>query len=809
MADNNSNKLSSWQKAGSFSGWERIISAEALLVEEREAVQRSVAVCALADGTAGVLVGAMRGGQAWDLRPLLLESAAPSGSMALLRFSDPDLSLDRNKLEALMAVVKFSFGLKHKSGLLSCGENEGQIWIRRKFYRHTAADIYALGKPPSAVVPGVQLAQRLLNVLRVWHGGGIAHGHLCLENIAIEDQQPVLLDGGFQAASRLINTGLSGLAPELVKSGQVSLASDIFGLGLILQVLLGANLNPEQTSMLQAMQARDPRSRPKLEDVEKCLFPAPGGRRQDGRTSGPRVQSGVIKAGRVLGAGAVESVPAAFQEDVSKSGQISKAQDNQAREAELAQAAAKARQARYRPWLFFVFALVACAGVLYRYGALNFFPSVDARSEFYRELWESEDPDSMIKVANAALKEADQTARAVVVEDALRGHARKNVRNILLRSAFNPQWAKDLSAADRKVALSLALSQLVPVDGGQLLPLVDVHAGVILAVVGDLNLKYSEGQFGEIPLSKLAVLPRPFGWAFAELEKQEIRNLSVPAVQALCHILIGNLSPEVFEAFLPLEQPEAVILGRVLIVLPFVELYPDIQEYLYPVLTVRQDILARRLKWFELEKIAEWDKLKKSDKLWLAAGSKPSIDLSFEQYADLLKFPAATVRKEAQQRIMPLLPAAKRGEALGFLSGEKNKLNRYQVVSLLSALQLSGEPAYSFMARWFDTRPEPQSVLGILLARRKVAEGDPFNLEAARYLAAREWQVSLPELDLLADHQEALARALAYSKLDPCEPEELKTLKAAALKESNARIRGEIMRKIEEGHLNCLNEPLS
>lgn len=795
MMEGNSKKLFPLSTGGSVQ--DRIVNAEALSAEERLVVERCLKMVA-GGRPLGVLVGIMRGPCGWDLRPLLLESASSSGALVLLRFSDPALALEREKFDGLQRCQSLALSLKGRGGILAWGEADGQLWIKRKFYQQTLAEIYSGARPPSSIVSPVQVVQRLISLLRVWHSSQIFHGHVSMENVALDGQQPVLLDAGFGAyRSREALPG-EGLAPEVSRAQSVSAASDIYGLGLVLRALLGGELSREHLSMIEAMLHAEPASRPTLGEVEKSFFPqAPSSRKQEVAAS---VSSSAIKSGRVLGAGQSKPVHEGLLKSDRPSGDgqrpaVLSASDS----APAGLKPARPPASPQRRWLFFLLGLVACAGVLYYYGALNFYPSAAIRQARFAEKWRSEQAAGMLDVARAAVEEGDEAARAVIIEDALQGHNRQQVQDSLLRTAFNPKWADELNASDRKVALALALKKLLPVQGNRLPPLPGMHAGVVLAAVGDLSLELSAGQFSDIPIAKLAKLPVPFGWAFGELERQEIPDMGAPPAQALCHILAGNLSEEVFETYLGKDSSEPVVLGRLLIVLPFVELFPEIQEYLYAQLAKRGDVFSRRIEWFEAEKVAEWAKVSKSDKLILATGSLQSLALSFEQYCDLLKFPGAAVRREAEKALAGALPAKKIGGALSFLASDRNQLTRYQVVSLLSALRLEGESAYSFVARWFDTKPDPQSVMGILLERRAVPKLDPFNVEASRYLTTQQWQLALSDLELLAGHEEALARALAYSRLNPAVPEEARILKTAALREPSDKIRAELLRKLEGG----------
>ena len=65
-------------------------------------------------------------------------------------------------------------------------------------------------------------------------------------------------------------------------------------------------------------------------------------------------------------------------------------------------------------------------------------------------------------------------------------------------------------------------------------------------------------------------------------------------------------------------------------------------------------------------------------------------------------------------------------------------------------------------------------------------------------MAGQDWEVSVAELEALVSHPEPLARALAYSRLDPKVPEEARILRDRARKEPSEKIRAELLKKLSE-----------
>ncbi|RIL09120.1 MAG: hypothetical protein DCC75_07300 [Proteobacteria bacterium] len=230
--------------------------------------------------------------------------------------------------------------------------------------------------------------------------------------------------------------------------------------------------------------------------------------------------------------------------------------------------------------------------------------------------------------------------------------------------------------------------------------------------------------------------------------------------------------------------------------LPFTALHKELGEPLLSFSAGQGEILSKRIQWFESEKVAGWDSVGKGEKLFLAAGFLPPSQLSEEQLSDLLMFPSAAVRRESQKLLTKKLGSKEYSHTLKFLGSEKNRLTRFQTVSLVAALRLKSENAMSFVSKWFESKPDPQAVFDLLIARSSLPRSDHFNLQAARYLSDKAWSATVEDLRTLSTHPEALARALAYSRLDPTDPQEKAILQGAAAKEPSERIRQELLRKL-------------
>lgn len=774
-----------------------MLSPEALSDSQKSALDHTLKTVLPAPARTGVLVGVMKGRESWDLRPLLLGTSGGKGALNLVRLSNPGLALQRERQDEFRRLQRMLMPFKERISIVAQGELEGQFWTRRRFFQKTLLDMNREDWQGGSFAAS-QVAQRILYTLRFFHQNSLVHGHLCLENIALDAGQPVFLDFGYGSFDP--QRDIATLAPEVAQGGRASSASDIFGLGLVLQVLLGANATPEQSAMLAKMLAAEPHSRASLEDVERVFLPAaPAAASPASAVIG---SSRGMKAGRLLGPNAPAS-PASTGPSIphvkpSSFPAPSKAQPLPEPRAEKTDEDKQPLPVASRPWLLAVLAAVSCLGVLYYYGVFSFLGFSGKNRANYRLAWQSGDQALMRDVANAALHD-DEEALSLIVQDALKGQERPRVRSKLLSQAFNPRWAQELQPGDRKLALTMGLAGL-GIDSVRLPSLTEAHPGVLLAAVSDLSLSLSQGQFETVPLSRMTTLPPPYGMAFGELSKLGISNLGEEPARALSHILVRDNSSEIISAYLGADSSDEVFLARLLIILPTVKIYPETASFIFPLLKQRGDILARRVEWFSLPSIANWNNVSHADKIFLVAGLPPEIALSFEQYADLLKYPAVTIKRFAAKQLAQILPSRKVGDALSVLASDKNDLNRDQVISLLYALKLEGPDAYSLFSKWFGTQPSPDTVLDLLLARRTTQDasgrGDPFNVEASRYLSRVEWSATNDQLRDLTQHEEMLARALAYAKLSPIEAVQGKILEEAVKREPNQKLRDDVLQKL-------------
>lgn len=785
-----------------------IIGLEKLSHEERLFSDRLVAAVR-ETGRSQVLVGAMRGHSAADLRPLLLETAPERGALTLVRLSEPAVGFSRSACalwEAAIAELRSrSSVLRSRMGVLSAGELDDRFWITRRFHPRMVVD----GLRERAVSSPLTVCQRLIQTVDALHRVPLIHGHICINNVALHDGALILLDPLFAfECGADVRGKMDQSAPELQKVDvQPSEATDAWGLARTISAIIGQAAEGPQKEILQRMGAPDPAHRPSLAEVMDAFAANPR------TSSGIHSQRGlrVVTPANQVRTGKVLSADDAVRVQPPLEGAVTDTAVSQAPPvvpvAPAAPSALPLNTIPLKPLSFpristrlrtlLVVGAIALVAVIY----ICYRPGFDDRLESYSEQWLSGDAKKMEQVARAAVKDRDEAAQFAIIKQAQGPKPVAEVRASLIRNAFRAPWENEYSARDRSVALRLALPSLLSQDTISLPKFQEVHPGVLLAVVADLPLALSEGEFDDVTLDVFSKLPPPHGMAFTELQRLKVKSFGEPPARALAHIVLGDYSEEVLRAYFSNVGDDEEFLGRLLVVVPFAELYPKFGSPLAGYLLSREDVFARRVEWFGQDPNVKWLSVPDSDKLQLVIAMMPQRPLLFEQYADLLTFPAARIRQDALAKLQQALDDARISDLLKVLGSEQNQLTRSQGVLLLSALQLAlkqpkSDATFSFFARWFETQPDPLTVVALLVATSKNPQLAVFSIDGARYLTEKNWQATLDQLRTLSGHSEPLARALAYSRLDPAVPEEAQVLQAATKREQVPRLKQELLQKL-------------
>ena len=135
---------------------------------------------------------------------------------------------------------------------------------------------------------------------------------------------------------------------------------------------------------------------------------------------------------------------------------------------------------------------------------------------------------------------------------------------------------------------------------------------------------------------------------------------------------------------------------------------------------------------------------------------------------------------------------------LDYFAKADSPLSRVQIIALVLALDSTGELRYALCSSWFKTAPDPQAVVDLLALSSNTQNFEAFSVEAARFLANHTWEANINQLSQIANHKEALARALAYSKLDPSIPAEREVLRKRVGLEPVERLKSELKQRMLE-----------
>lgn len=710
---------------------------------------------AAASGVSGVLVGALRGAAPWDVRPLLLVH----GELSLVRLTDPGLVLKRERYRQVTSLLSRVTSEGLSAALRSWGQHGGQIWVQRPFYDTTLAVPSTLtGDPAVFTDPDVafQAAEELLQTVHRLHALGLVHGHLSPHNVAILDGVPLLLDFGFQVAgSARAEFG----APEYAEGVRTAphAKQDIYGLGLALEALLAQECPAELRRLISAMKSSNPTLRPNLSQVVEVF------RHLKRRKPAMPVEPAPLQPPPQVQAKVPDrTIPRAVVEEVRSAHEAAKPQPSSRSLVPLALTA-------------LVVGITAVGVHLWQdRERIEFDPSLRSAA-------------SVRSVAEAALA-GDEDARLLLTTAAREGKAPDAIRAGLLRVAFHPAWERDLSAADIDAVFQLSVSSVIPDAVQGLVPLDQLHPGVALALASELPLGKLSRGLSALPVAHFSTLAAPYGGLFSELEKLQVTTLGEPAAHALAHIVGGDLRPEVIEVFLVVDPAR-----KLRLLAPLVPLFPGLDERLYNAIRTSERF-APQIRWFEEDESVGWMTSAAAQRLSVMMGDLQGLPL--QQLVDLLRSPLKPLRAEAVRQLAERYPSEK--GALTYLASAISALSRFQTVSLVAALAQTGEAQFSFVQSWFESGPEPDDVLGLLLARANVKELDPFNVEAARYLNLQTIKLSRKQIEQLVTHPEPLARALAYSQLRLTEPSDRKLLESMAQVEPSARLRGELMQRLAD-----------
>lgn len=702
---------------------------------------------------ASVCVNVVLGREPWDVRPILLSQ----GNVSIMRFSP---EFDGAKTRQLSGDLEGFARLFDHDLKVRCTPNERQFFIIRSFVTDTLQDELEKGIVASRA-DLERIVRQLIKAVAALSRRSMAHGHISPANLATVRGELVLLDplmGAVQVTSDpyLPPESSFGVAPEPT--------ADLFCLGKMIRTLLGDSLTPRQASVVEQLLLPSPRHRPPLAEVAVAFGlrdesgTAPGNdlHQGGGRTSSGKLLRSTGSSVEALGRSpdAVDVTPPAAK----KGGNLG--------------------------WIFVL--LVFGGGIfllkerdpsLYYSFAKRVPGLVTEHSVEFESEWASHQRPRMLVVARSAILRDDPAAINAITADVLGGANPEGVRNRFLRVALDELWRAQLSDEDVRAAVALSLAQLLPEGARTVPPLRSLHPAILLAIAGETQPLNSGKELQALAIEPLTKLPAPFGPLFSNLQKLGVSTVGHPATIGLAAIATGDTRAEAFEALMTAAVDEPKTRSLLKLVLPVIRENRAASEELFIALRDRGEQLGTLASWFVIEDLAGWSRVPALAKIDIIVDSSTSASLEQAQYADLLRHPAREARAFAVGNLRKKFFPETAEKLLVTLASDANALSREQTIALLAALKPDSSAAGQFVSKWFELKPNPDTVVLLLLARSHADSSDVFNLEAARYLRRNTWQAPLPLLELLVNHPEPLARVLAYGKLNATVAEERLILK--------------------------------
>lgn len=770
---------------------------EALTPQERERFDQLIALL----HPSGVCINVMLSNQPWDVRPLFLDR----GIVWIYRVSQE--VTDSQASDLLRAYATASNGVIDKDTTFGKVTDRNQIWVRRRYYQATLLDDVRAGKFPDSL-RGAAVLQELMAKISQLHSRGEVHGHVWLGNLAWIDSELKILDPVLGTYPRPVRADLADLSPEVAR-GSSDMSSDVYGVVTVALHLFGETMPSGIRAQLESILSLPPARRPRLVEVAPMILPethAPATAVQQPPSAGG-------SGGKVIG---MTRPPASRPSVVADTTNAKPSSDPEFISSEHlgTPAASPDLMARFSTFvrqnqiLSGVGALILLTAAL-RYGApatyfriARILPFVDRQVDPQLESdWMSGDRSRMRDVARQAVVDRRPSAENAIVMAALSAAKATNFDANVIRVAYDERWADDLRERDRQSALALAVRQVYPEALAYLSPIESLHPGVILAVTGQMDFVDPSKQMSVVQTEQLASLPSPLGDLFSALSKIGLKTLDQPGALAACHIATGATSPGVIEAYFGAKPELSEVFPRLAALMVIIDQSRELGDSAATVLKDGGGPVGQALAWFEGEDLSQWSDLSGASRLSLLLGKLPRKTLTLEQYADLLLYPLPAVRGEALKALVRQYLTEKSAPMLSVIASDQSRLTRKQVVALVAALHLRTDSAGSFVSVWFQTAPDPLTVLRLLNARAAFEVPDTFNLEAARYLRKLDWQGSFEDLKILAAHPEPLARSLAYGKLSVSIAGEAELLKNRLKVETDPTLKETLQRRLGSGEI--------
>lgn len=221
----------------------KITKIHELSSEEKERFLKQLAeICPKAK-----LEGVVRTELGWDNR--LVVSLEGEEKQSLIRFYGPDVASFPPIKNRVLGFLRNN-NKDLASSILEWGEYRDEPWYRREISKDTLETKIKSNVPRLGQAKNI--AQQLISIMQRYQNGRAAHAHICLSNVAIEENGKIyLIDSGVAAAQVQSAKCLgfaddiqdqikSTFAPEVVENDRVSFDADLYGLGITLKALFEA-----------------------------------------------------------------------------------------------------------------------------------------------------------------------------------------------------------------------------------------------------------------------------------------------------------------------------------------------------------------------------------------------------------------------------------------------------------------------------------------------------------------------------------------------------------------------------------------
>lgn len=761
----------------------------------------------------GELVGIYMSALSWDMRPIVVDPK--DNKKKVIRLLGPEIA-SSSKWTLYMEDF-FERKGNHpeiSSNLVVWGKlSDGQMYYVREIVSKTLSQELSEGGN-LVLLNSLEIAKALVDKLSSWHSFGLVHGHLCLDNIYLDENSKISFLDPEVAATLILAHEEEGFphgyepsefAPELKKQGTLIYRSDLYCLGLVLREIFKqtdfksffqqnnnfneAKLRQKLKNISEALMSELPNNRPSLEIVRLQI--------EDAISSLSSLGDSYAK-GELKGFPSDKNANLGFNKlqstEIGKSSQLAQHSPN----ADFMISATKGEKGKKISYA--IGGLILCFLV-----AIFLFFGGDSKNEVkntnlndLEQLWSSQIPSQMQPVALEALSDSEKSelARNIIIKSALnQSNPPPGLNSRLIRLAYDPRWEVELSAIDRKVVLTLALAPIVRQNLSASLPkLEDLHPAVIFSILSSLNGKIPS-YFSSIPVSKLASLPSPLGEVFSYMSTVGIENCDNKQVSEFARFASEPYSKDSLRLYLKDSKREKIAFLAVYSK-SNLDLASDILLELYADLNPLPEVA-----WAKNWNLTSFKSISQSDLLKVISGVLPETNISQDLILKMVSHPSNNIRAFALREILAKQnfehPGAK--DAIEMIINSPEILAPDQTIKLLHLLEDPFNVSEERVKSWLRSEPKPKKELVELLLLSMLQEARESKLDnwLLSYLKDLEpiWEPSAEVLSKLRAHPAKVVRLYAYAEIfkklakEEALPMLLKAEKAESDKELRRKLR--------------------